>query len=95
VKKGSFLQGIALGSLLLLIFFCLGYGRHSKEEVYRIGKDDLKAINDIIGNNKFLFGEKVCNVDATVFGMLVQYLYHCGGPLTEFIKSKNILNLAF
>ena len=68
--------------------YFLGYGRHSKEEVYEIGKKDLNAINDLIGNNKFLFSDKVCDADASLFGMLCQYLFHCGGPLNEHIKSK-------
>jgi hypothetical protein len=33
-----------------------GYGCYSKEEVYEIGKDDLKAIDDFIGENRFFMG---------------------------------------
>ena len=28
----------------------------------QIGRDDLKAINDYIGNKKFLFGDQVCDL---------------------------------
>lgn len=63
-----------------------GYGRHTKEEVYEIGKKDLKAINDLIGNeNKFLFGNDVCDADAALFGTLSQFMHHCYGPLNDYL----------
>ena len=64
-----------------------GYGRHTKEEVYSIGKADLKAIDDLIGDNKFLFGDEPCETDACVFGSLAQVLYHDRGPFNEFATS--------
>lgn len=33
-----------------------GYGKLNKDEVYRIGKSDLRSIDDFIGNKKFLMG---------------------------------------
>ena len=56
--------------------------------MYEIGKADLKAINDIIGDNKFIFGDKVSDVDASLFGMLTQIMFHDVGPLNEYLKSK-------
>jgi hypothetical protein len=53
----------------------------------------LKAIDYIIGENKFLFGEDPCDTDAAVFGMLSQIIFHDRGPLNEFatgIKRKNL-----
>jgi hypothetical protein len=41
-----------------------GYFRHTKQDVYSIGQRDLKAINDFIGNSKFLLGNEACNEDA-------------------------------
>jgi hypothetical protein len=53
----------------------------------------LKAIDYIIGDNKFLFGDDPCDTDAAVFGMLSQIIFHDRGPLNEFatgIKRKNL-----
>ena len=65
-----------------------GYGRHSEKEVVQIGKEDLKAINDYIGDKKYLFGDQVCDTDATLFGMICQFVYHDKGPINYFIASK-------
>jgi hypothetical protein len=66
-----------------------GYGRHSKEELYSIGKADLKALNDIIGNKKyFLSNDHFCEVDASVFGLLCQVAYHANGVLHDYYKSE-------
>jgi hypothetical protein len=65
-----------------------GYGRHSENEVVQIGKDDLKAINDYIGNKKFIMGDEICDLDASVFGMLTQFVYHDKGPINHFINSE-------
>ena len=67
--------------------FYQGYGRHTKEQVYSIGKADLKTINDLIGDNKFLMAAQVCDADAAVFGSLCQIMHHCRGPLHDFLKS--------
>jgi hypothetical protein len=68
-----------------------GYGRHSKEELYSIGKDDMKALNDIIGNKKyFLSNEYFCDVDAAVFGLVCQVAYHANGVLHDYYISNSI-----
>lgn len=45
----------------------------------------LKAIEDFLKGKKFLMGEKVCNEDATLFGHLVQGIYHDRGPMHQFV----------
>lgn len=77
-----------IGNKLLKEVVAQGYARHDKDEVYQIGRDDMKAINDFIGEKKFLMGEKVCNEDASLFGGLCQIMYHDKGPLNEFLMSK-------
>ena len=67
--------------------FKIGYGRHSKEEVYDIGRADLKAFNDIIGTNKFIFGYEVSDVDAALFGILAQVMFNDRGPLNDYLIS--------
>lgn len=92
VNKGAFLQGNLICCISDFIsnlnIILIGYGRHTKEEVYEIGKKDLNAINDLIGNHKFLLSDKVCDADACIFGMLCQYMFHFKGPLNDHIQSK-------
>jgi hypothetical protein len=68
-----------------------GYGLHQKEEVYRIGKQDLKALDDFIGNKRFLFGDRPCNEDASVFAFLCMFLYMDKGPFNEYLTSKFLI----
>merc|ERR1712186_318884 len=51
-----------------------GIGRHSEEEVKKIGLADLKAFSEYLGNKPFLFGEKPSIADASLFGFLAQIL---------------------
>jgi hypothetical protein len=53
----------------------------------------LKAINDIIGTNKFILGNEACVEDSAVFGMLAQVLFHDFGPLNTFARGKIFLFL--
>jgi len=51
-----------------------GIGRHSEEEVKKIGLADLKAFSEYLGNKPFLFGEKPTIADASLFGFLAEIL---------------------
>jgi glutathione S-transferase len=48
-----------------------GIGRHSKEEVYKRGMDQLKAFDVKLGNNKFFFGDQISEIDFSMYGFLV------------------------
>ncbi len=52
------------------MFYYQGIGRHTHEEQQRIGLKELQAVNDVLGDNKFLMGDKPCDEDAAVFGLL-------------------------
>jgi hypothetical protein len=45
----------------------------------------LKAIEVFLAGKTYLMGAKVCNEDATLFGHLVQAVYHDRGPLHEYV----------
>lgn len=47
-----------------------GIGRHSDDEIYEMGLDDVKAIETLLGKKKFILGSKPAEVDATVFAFL-------------------------
>ena len=52
-----------------------GIGRHTNEELLELGKKDTKAISDFLENKPFLMGEKISEVDCTVFAFLVCLFY--------------------
>lgn len=41
-----------------------GIGRHSSDEVQKIGCDDVQAISDFLGDKPFIMGEKPTIVSA-------------------------------
>ncbi|KAL9961719.1 hypothetical protein ACROYT_G030719 [Oculina patagonica] len=66
-----------------------GIGRHSEQELYRIGEKDLLAVSEILGHKKFLFGEKPCLADAALFAFIAAFTwYNPESPLGLFTKSK-------
>jgi len=65
-----------------------GYGRHTKEEVLSIGKKDLKSLDVFLRGKRFLLGDKPCNEDAAVFGIVAQFVYTDSGTLNKFINNE-------
>ena len=61
--------------------------------VYEIGQADLKSIEKFIDGKKYIMAEKVCNEDASLFGVICQCIYHDRGPLNQYVNSQcpNIL----
>jgi glutathione S-transferase len=51
-----------------------GIGRHTAEEVQQIGLLDVKAIEELLDNKDYLIDDRPREVDASVFGILVQYI---------------------
>lgn len=47
-----------------------GMGRHSRDEIYDIGKQDTKALSDFLSNKPFFLGEQPTSLDATGYGFL-------------------------
>ena len=61
-----------------------GIGVHPREQVEAVALGDIKAFSDYLGNKPFLMGDTPCEVDCSVFGMLVQALYNV--PDDNFMK---------
>ena len=55
-------------------------GRHTKEEVERLGVQDLEALSTQLGDNQFMMGDEPTMLDAIAFGSLVMFL---DGPEEE------------
>jgi glutathione S-transferase len=45
-----------------------GTSRHTREEVYAIGRHDLEAVSRVLGKGPFLFGEQPSSYDAVLYG---------------------------
>jgi len=52
-----------------------GIGRHSREEIYDIGKRDIKALSDFLSAKPFFMGEHPTSLDATGYGFLSNLLH--------------------
>lgn len=47
-----------------------GIGRHSEEEIVKLGLRDIEALAEVLGDKPHLFGDKPCGADATVFAFV-------------------------
>ena len=66
-----------------------GIGRHSQQDLFGIAERDLLAVSAILGQKKFLFGEKPCLADAAVFAFITSSVLDCPkSPFAELTKSK-------
>ena len=43
-----------------------GLGRHSREEIYAFGREDVDAVAAFLGDKPFLFGDKISSFDTAV-----------------------------
>jgi glutathione S-transferase len=69
-----------------------GMGRHSQEEVYRLGVEDVRAVSDFLAHKPFLMGERPTTVDATVYAYLANILeVPLESPVKDFGLSRDNL----
>jgi len=54
--------------------YAAGTGRLTKEEITKLARDDLKAISTFLGEKKYFMGNKICSVDAVVYGFVTRLL---------------------
>ena len=54
--------------------FVVGVGRHSELEILALGLRSLAALSVILGEKRYLMGDRPCGADATVFGALAAIL---------------------
>jgi len=52
-----------------------GIGRHSEEELYGIAEKDLRAVSAALGDKKFLFGDKPCLADVSLFALVGNFIW--------------------
>lgn len=65
-----------------------GIGRHHRDDVYQMGKDDVLAISLLLDNQNFILGNEVTSLDATVYGFLANIIWvPVESPLKEYTNS--------
>lgn len=70
-----------------------GIGRHSDEEIYELGLDDIRSVERTLGSKKYILGDKPAETDATVFA----FLYGMAAevfptPIQAYIRDSNNLS---
>ncbi|XP_052761428.1 failed axon connections homolog [Mya arenaria] len=63
---------IPLGRKVTSMSYAVGIGRHSNEEVHAMMVNDLKQFSAILGDRKYVMGDRICDVDCAAFGILSQ-----------------------
>jgi glutathione S-transferase len=52
-----------------------GMGRHREQEIYAIGRRDVAAVADFLGEKPYMLGEKPSSLDATAYAFLANVLW--------------------
>ena len=55
--------------------FRQGLGRHTNEEATQLGLKDIETLGTLLGDKPYLFGDKPCGADATVFAFVAALLW--------------------
>lgn len=63
--------------------YAQGTGRHSIEEVFHLGKQDLDAVSEFLADKPYFMGDKPTSLDASAFGILVNTVR---GPIESPVK---------
>lgn len=62
-----------------------GTGRHSREQIYALGRADLQALSDALGDKPFFLGDEPTSYDAAIYGCVYNLMkVPTGTPLTAF-----------
>lgn len=71
-----------------------GTGRHSLEEVYQKGCEDLALIESLLDDHDYILGDQISSADCVVYATLANVLiFPCDTPLKQFLKnSARLLN---
>lgn len=64
-----------------------GLCRHDEETIYAMGRDNLQAISDMLGDKHYFHGDKVSSIDATLYG-------HLGGIILADMKATPLKDAA-
>ncbi|MEP3654411.1 MAG: glutathione S-transferase family protein [Litorimonas sp.] len=69
-----------------------GIGRHTAEEIYALGLSDLKAVEAQLGDQDFLLGDTVREIDATAYAFLANASCEVfPTPLCQYVRNSTKL----
>ena len=69
-----------------------GLGRHSVDEVWRLGMEDVDALAQWLGGKDFMMGQEPSSLDATVYCMLAHIQAELESPVADHIhRHDNLL----
>lgn len=65
-----------------------GLGRHSAEDIYKFGAEDLAALSQQLGEKSYMFGDTPTSLDAVAYPVILNCLIEkLPGPLLDTAKS--------
>lgn len=70
-------------------------GKHNKEDIYKIGEKDLRALSAFLGDKEFFMGSDPTTIDCTMFGLLSCLLHTAeNSPLAKVVNEdlKNLVD---
>ena len=60
-----------------------GVARHSEDEIFHLGRQDLTALSDFLSDKPFFMGDRPTTLDATAYGLLINVLWY---PIESALK---------
>lgn len=57
--------------------------RHTEDEIFHLGRQDLMALSDFLADNPFSMGDTATTLDATTYGLRVNVLWY---PIESALK---------
>lgn len=71
-----------------------GIGRHTREEIYALGKADLTALSHALADKPYFLGERPTSLDATAYAFLANLLWApIDSPLTRHARALQNLGI--
>ncbi len=64
-----------------------GMGRHTAEEIFTLGNQDIDALSACLGDKKYFLGDRPTTLDASAFGFLINTI---GCPIESPLKEHGL-----
>lgn len=65
-----------------------GTGRHSRDEIYEMGKRDIRAFATLLGDSPYVLGDRIRTIDCTAYAFIANILVpDIDTPMKEYAKT--------
>jgi glutathione S-transferase len=65
-----------------------GTGRHTRDEIYALGRADLEALDVLLGDRPYFLGDEMTTIDVTAYAFLARILlWPKASPLTDAARA--------